>query len=84
VTVAGTSLETSTINIDANLDGTIKFHMQPWLPSKFDAMLSKMKRTDEETLNAVVIRHYGILEKVITNARCAYILSGLQMARAVQ
>jgi hypothetical protein len=76
VTLAGTWLETTTVGIDANLDGTIKFHMQPWSQSNFFALLSTMKPAGEETLKAVVLR-YRILQNVITNARCAYFLAAV-------
>jgi hypothetical protein len=76
VTLAGTWLETTTVGIDSNLDGTIKFHMQPWSQSNFRALLNNTPREDKETLKAVVM-HYRILENVITNARCAYFLTAL-------
>jgi hypothetical protein len=72
VTVVGTGLELSTLEIDSTKE-TTKFKMQPWTVKNFDKLVDVSNYPAKSKVKQVV-RRFPILVSLVANARCAYIL----------
>ncbi len=53
---------------------TVKFRMQPWSRANFHALLTNLKRSDENAIRGIVER-FPVLNHLTTNARCAFFLA---------
>ncbi len=72
VTVVGTGLDRATLTIPTDTV-VVKFRMQPWTNTNFEALLMESNHPNVEFVRSTV-RDYPVLEDLTTNGRCAYLL----------